>query len=144
MMLGQKLNTHRIYKWLLKALFRLPRLIWGFAGRTYHIVGNLMSLLNYVPCPGHSDNIVQHFFSSPSGLRGVRHDQMVLGAHKHWYFWSHKNASMSAAIKEIGKIFPLFKNLQEVSSDIYFLQYFWQYIATESNKTLNDVKKTNK
>ena len=26
----------------------MRRLIWGFAGRTYHIVGNLMPQLNYV------------------------------------------------------------------------------------------------
>ena len=25
----------------------MRRLIWGFAGRTYHIVGNLMSRLNF-------------------------------------------------------------------------------------------------
>ena len=27
---------------------RMCRLIWGFAGSTYHIVGNLMSRLNYM------------------------------------------------------------------------------------------------
>ena len=26
---------------------RMRRLIWGFAGRTYHIVGNLMSRLSH-------------------------------------------------------------------------------------------------
>ena len=28
----------------------MRRLIWGFAGRTHHIVGNLMLRLNYVLC----------------------------------------------------------------------------------------------
>ena len=27
---------------------RMRRLVWGFAGRKYYIVGNLMSRLNYV------------------------------------------------------------------------------------------------
>ena len=30
----------------------MRRLIWGFAGRTYHIVGNLMSRLKYICWPG--------------------------------------------------------------------------------------------
>ena len=48
MLFGQLLNTHIIFKRLAKALIRLRRLTWGFAGRTYHIVGNLMSRLIYV------------------------------------------------------------------------------------------------
>ena len=44
MVFSQWLNTHRISKGLAKALIRLTS-IWGFAGRTYHIVGNPMSRL---------------------------------------------------------------------------------------------------
>ena len=43
----------------------MRRLIWGFDGRTYHIVGNLVLRLNYVlfmvytdyGCGGHLDDV---------------------------------------------------------------------------------------
>ena len=48
MMFGQWLNSQRIIKRLAKALISLgPSLFWAFAGRTYHIVENLMSWLEY-------------------------------------------------------------------------------------------------
>ena len=49
-MFSQLLNNHRILKRLAKGsdqTVRMHRLIWCFAGRTYHIVGNLMHWLNY-------------------------------------------------------------------------------------------------
>ena len=36
---------------------RMRRQIWGFAGRTYHIVGNLMSRLNYFASGGSEHGI---------------------------------------------------------------------------------------
>ena len=51
MLFGQKLNSHRIFKRLAKALIRqtacMRRLVLAFAGCTYHIVGNLKWWLNY-------------------------------------------------------------------------------------------------
>ena len=41
-MLFSQLNNHRIFK-------RMHRLVWASAGRTYHIVGNLMSRLIWWP-----------------------------------------------------------------------------------------------
>ena len=48
-MLFSQLNNHRIFKRVAKALISLHRLVWAFAGRTYHIVGNLMSRLIWWP-----------------------------------------------------------------------------------------------
>ena len=45
MMFGQQLNTHRLIKRLAKALVSLCMLVLAFAGRTYHIVGHIMSRL---------------------------------------------------------------------------------------------------
>ena len=50
MMFGQQLNIHRIFKVTSKGSDQsahMRRLVWAFAGRKYHIVGNIMPQLKY-------------------------------------------------------------------------------------------------
>ena len=44
----------------------MRRLVWGFAGRTYHIVGNLMPRLNYF------SSIKLRFYLSDQGFDSLR------------------------------------------------------------------------
>ena len=49
MLFGQQLNSQKIFmRQGSDQTARMRRKIWGFAGRTYHIVGNLMPRLMYV------------------------------------------------------------------------------------------------
>ena len=60
-MMFSQLNSHKIFKSLAKAL------ICGFAGRTYHIVGNLMSRLIYKPA-GHITFFQNSMLSFANGV----------------------------------------------------------------------------